>query len=339
MAMACIRGTYMDQIDGFMELLQKLLAGDVNGACMDMLAGVKAALLSSISENQEYLIALLSVAVLAAFFTNLTSAFGGGLLGEQGFYVSFVLIFTLAIKAFGVFFSVAEDVVRQILEVMQLLVPTYIVSVTGAAGSITGTAAYELICLVLTCIQYGVLYIMFPLLQTFFLFQFINQLNEEQYFTRWIALIKDLIGWGLKMITVFVVGMHLLKGMITPVLDSVKVGMVQKGINAIPGGSFVAAFTGVFLGCSILIKNSIGVAGILILLGIVAVPFVQMGVMVVSYYVLAALLEPILDKRLIKAMSGMAEAATLTFRTAFTSVVLLIVSIAMIASCTNMRWS
>ncbi len=326
-------------MEEFTDILYMLLDGDVNGACMELFQDIKTVLFSGISENREHLVALLAVAVLAAFFTNLTSAFGGGLLGEQGFYVSFILIFMLSMQAFSVFFSLAEETVESLLNVMKLLVPVYVVSVTGASGSLTGATSYELICIVLTCIQYGVLYLLFPLLQTFFLFQFINQLNEEQYFSKWISFMKDLIGWSLKSITVFVVGMHLLKGMITPVLDSVKVGMVQKGINAIPGGSFVAAFTGVFIGCSILIKNCVGVAGILLLLSVVAVPYIQMAIMVVSYYVLAALLEPILDKRLMKAISGMAEAATLTFRTAFSSFVLLIVSIAMIASVTNMRWS
>lgn len=327
----------MVEIAGFDEMLNMLLGGDVNGVIEILLSGISEALFSSMAENRDYLLQILAVAVLAAFFTNLTSAFGSGLLGEQGFYVAFLMIFMLSVQAFSSFYEVGEKLVSDIVDSAKLIIPAYVIAVTGAGGSFSGAYTYELMCMVLGCIQGFILYVLFPMVQVYFLFQFINQLNKEQYFSRWMSMLKDVISWCLKTISVFVIGMHLLKGLISPMVDAVKVGSIQKGISALPGGSFVAAFTGVFLGCSVLIKNCVGVLGILVLLSIVAVPMLQMFIMVILYKLLSALLEPVIDKRLSKSLSGIHDAGVLLLRVCVTSVVILIVSIAMIAACTNSR--
>lgn len=325
----------MVELTGFDELLQMLIKGDLNGALRAVFAGISDSLFSSLTENREYLLQILMVAVLAAFFTNLTTAFDGGLLGEHGFYVSFLMIFALAVRAFSSFYEIGQGLMARVVDTVKVMLPAYVIAVTGAGGSFSGTAAYELMSMVLGCIQYFILYVLFPMVQVYFLFQFINQLNKEQYFTKWMEMLKGGVNWCLKTISVFVIGMHLLKGLISPMVDAVKVGSIQKGISALPGGSFVAAFTGVFLGCSVLIKNCVGVAGILILLGIVAVPLLKMTVLVAVYKLFSALLEPVIDKRLSKALSGIHDAGALLLRISITSVVLLIVSIALIAACTN----
>ena len=325
----------MAAIDGFDEMLKMLLQGDVNGVLMQILSGISDDLFGTMAMNREYMIQILIICVLAAFFTNLTNAFGSGLLGDQGFYVAFLIIFTLSIQAFSSFYEIGQSMVEQAVDMTNVLLPAYVISVTGACGQVSAVAAYELIYMVLGIIQNVILYIMFPLVQVVFLFQFINQMNQEQYFTKWISMISDLIGWGLKMIGIFVVGMHVLKGLISPMIDAVRVGGIQKTISALPGGSFVAAFTGVLVGCSALIKNSIGVLGMLLLVSVSAVPLIQMAVILVMYRLLSALLEPIIDKRLSKAFSGICHAGGMLIRICFTSVVIMIVSIAMIAACTG----
>ncbi len=325
----------MVAIDGFDTLLNLLLRGNVDEVLEIVFADVKSGLFDCLACNRDYILEMLAVAVLAAFFTNLTSAFTGELLGEQGFYVAFLMMFALAVQAFSSFYSIGEELVENIVEAMKLMLPAYAIAVTGCCGSCSGTAAYELIYIVLGCIEYFILYVLFPCIQIYFLFQFVNELNKEQYFTRWLSMLKDVISWSLKVISIFVVGMHLIQGLVSPMIDAVKVGSIQKGISALPGGSFVAAFTGIFLGCSALIKNCIGVVGILVLFGIAAVPFMQMLIIVFLYKLLGALLEPVIDKRLSRALAGVHASGTLLLRVCFVAVMLLIVSIAMIAACTN----
>ena len=325
----------MASIDGFDEMLRMLLHGDLNGVISHILDMISAELFASMAKNRDYVIQILVVCVLAAFFTNLTNAFGSSLLGDQGFYVAFLMIFTLSVRAFSSFYEIGETMVERAVDTTNVLLPAYMISVTGASGQMSAVAAYELLYLVLGLIQNVILYVMFPLIQVYFLFQFINQMNREQYFTKWITMLSDLISWGLKMICIFVVGMHIIKGLISPMIDAVRVGGIQKTISALPGGSFVAAFTGVLLGCSVLIKNCIGVLGMLILVSVAAVPLIQMSVILVMYKLLSALLEPVIDKRLSKAFAGICDAGTLFIRICFTSVVIVMVSITMIAACTG----
>ena len=91
----------------------------------------------------------------------------------------------------------------------------------------------------------------------------------------------------------------------------------------------------ILLGCGILIKNSVGVAALIILLGITLAPMLKVFVMQMMYRVLAAFLQPIADKRIVGAISGVGRAGELYLKLLFDSVLLFFITISMISATTS----
>ena len=69
----------------------------------------------------------------------------------------------------------------------------------------------------------------------------------------------------------------------------------------IPGiGQGASAVTKLLVGSGVLIKNTIGAAAMVILMALIAMPVLKLAVLLVMYQCVAAVMEPVCDKRLVK---------------------------------------
>ena len=144
-----------------------------------------------------------------------------------------------------------------------------------------------------------------------------------------------MLKWSLGII----IGINLIQNMILPAVDSVKSGIWQKGLSAIPGaGPVISVVTGSLLGSSVWIKNSVGAGGLIFLILICAVPVVKLLLLMLSFYLCAAFLQPISDKRLMKLLNTAGESGKLFLQVVITCVALFFITIALAAVSTNMRY-
>jgi len=127
--------------------------------------------------------------------------------------------------------------------------------------------------------------------------------------------------------------------MILPAVDSVKLGLWQKGLSAIPGaGDLISAFTGSILGASVLFKNSIGAGCLIVLVLLCAVPLIKLIVFVLSFSICSAFLQPVSDKRLMGLLHITGESGRLLIQTLISCLTLFFITIALAAVSTNMRF-
>ena len=126
--------------------------------------------------------------------------------------------------------------------------------------------------------------------------------------------------------------------MLAPAADSVAAAALQRGLGAVPGGQALNAVSGVVIGSGILIKNAIGVGGMLLIAMAVTLPIIKMSVFILSYKFIAALLQPISDKRMIQGIQGISEGGQLLMTAVLTVIVLFLLSIAIVAVSTNVTY-
>ena len=121
-----------------------------------------------------------------------------------------------------------------------------------------------------------------------------------------------------------------------PAIDSVKRSVIIKGGEAIPViGDAIGGATELVLGTAVLIKNGIGVAGMVICLIICLTPIIQMAVTSLLYQMVAAFMQPISDKRMVNCVSGLADGAKLLLQIVFSSGVLFLITIAVVSATTG----
>ena len=90
--------------------------------------------ISQWDEHKTLVFRLLLYAVLSGIFLNLTGSLYEKQLGENGFHMLYFLVVTILVSAFYGVFSVAKEVLFQVLSFMKVLVPAFSLADCGAAG-------------------------------------------------------------------------------------------------------------------------------------------------------------------------------------------------------------
>ena len=103
-----------------------------------------------------------------------------------------------------------------------------------------------------------------------------------------------------------------------------------------PGiGGSVRAVSEIIVSAGTLVKNSVGVAAMLLLFGICLFPLLKVGVMAFFYKLSAAVVEPVADKRIAETMNGVCRGSVLLAKILLTSVLLFLLTIAMVTASTS----
>lgn len=320
----------------FEELLRTILKGDLKGAFSQSLSGLRESLFSELSSGTRLMAQVLLISMSGAVFSCFSGIFAGGQISETAFYVTFLLLFSLLASSFYTSISIASDAIFNVLDFMKALTPCYFMAMSLAGSSLSAAAGCEWMLLSITAVEWMLSSLLLPLLKVYILLVLAGHLTKEELFSRMTGLIKHVIEWGLKTLTGIILGFHLLQGMVLPCADSIKNESLQRMISLIPGiGQGASTISQMVLGSGILIKNAVGVAGTAVLLILTAVPLLKLFLLMVLHHCLAAVAEPVCDKRIVSCISDMGKGHQLLLCLVVTSLFLFIVSLGIICMTSN----
>lgn len=278
---------------------------------------------------------ILLIVIVAAVFTNFSNVFQNKQISEISFYVLYLLLITIGLNSFRILIVSASENLERLIGFMKVLGPVYFLAVAFAAGSSTSILFYNLVLLLIYLVELVILNFLIPFVQVYIVVKVMNNLSEEDYLSKFAELCETVIAWTLKTLLAGVTGVNIIQGLLSPAIDSLKRSVVGRSVEAIPVvGDAIGGVTEVMLGTAILIKNGIGVAGALVCIGICLVPIIQMAVVTLLYKLIAAMIQPVSDKRIVGCISSIADGSQMLLRIIFTTGVLFLLTIAVVTATT-----
>lgn len=286
--------------------------------------------------SKQGIIHIILLVIIGAIFSNFSSVFKNTQVAEISFSMLYMLMIAICLNNFRILVDSVTANVGQIMNFMQILSPLYALAVAIATGSGTSIAFYQLILIVIYLCEVLIQNFLLPLTQIYLIVRVLGELSPEIPLTKFAGFIETIVSWSLKVLIAGIVGINVIQGLLNPAIDSVKRSVVVKGGEAIPMiGDAISGSTEVVLGSAILIKNGIGVTGMLICLIVCLAPIVKMVITALLYQLIAALIQPVSDKRIVNCVSGMADGTKLLLRIICTTSVLFMITIAVVASTTG----
>lgn len=314
------------------QALERLLAGEEAFSLDFFLETVKGFLYDHFMEEREVLFQVVLLVILAALFANFTNVFSGSQAGEASFYIVYMLLLALLIHSFGELSEELSGSLEDLTAFMQALIPSYFLAVTAASGAATAMVFYEMVFGVIYLTQLLLLKAVIPGIQAYVIIQLINYLHKEDFLSKLADLLKTILEWTLRTITAVVIGMELIQNMVSPALDSLKRDALGKTAASIPGiGNVIDGATEVALGTAVLIRNCLGVMGIVVLVLLGLPPVIKLAVNSLAYKLLAALLQPVSDRRMTGCLFAMGEGCRLLLKVLLTLELLLLITIAILS--------
>ncbi len=320
-------------------VMKYLMAGNLTGLCREILNALTHALFSEVSTGSRLMGQILALGILSAIFTNFSSVFQNSQISETGFFITYLLLFTFLAMSLMESINLAANVVKDILEFMRVLMPAYFLAVAFAGGSVSAVAMYEFTLWIMTAGQWFLNTVMLPLVRVYVLLEMAGNLAKEEFLSKMTELLEQLAAWGIKTVPGLVLGFHLIQSLILPYVDSLKQGTVQKAVSMIPGiGQGAAAMTQLLVGSGVLIKNTIGMAAVIILMILITMPVIKLLILLLLYQCVAAVMEPVCDKRLVNCVSAAAKGQKMMLQVVTAAALILVITIAIVCAGTNVTY-
>lgn len=278
-------------------------------------------------------IQIILLLLLTSFFSNLSGALKNPQIGEMAFYITYLLLFLLILQEVNQCCAQMQTAMESICEFMRALLPAYHLTIAASVGVSTAAMFYQMVIGIVYLAERIILHVMLPGIRFYLLIALVNHLTKDEWLSRLTDLIWRIISWCLHSMLGLLLGMQIVQRLISPAIDSLKKTILGKTASAIPVlGDIFEGATEIVLGAALLIKNCLGAAAIFCLLLISLVPMMQLGVQAVSYQMIAALMQPVSEKRVICCVHTMGATIFMLLRVLLTVEIMFLLTIAILAS-------
>lgn len=327
---------FPDEKIEFGDVVTALMSGDAEeagGVLLDFLSDVVS---YEFRYNWHNLVYILLIAIAAAVFSNFSGAFRNRQISDISFYVLYMLLITLCLTSFQTAAQGLEERLDSVVEFMRVLCPSYFLAVAFASGSVTSVFFYNVILLLIYVVELVIIRFVLPVIHIYIMIRVLGNLTGEDFLSESAELMHKVAAWILKTLLACVIGVNVVQGLLAPAIDTLKRSALTRTAEALPWvGNAMGGAAEIFLGTAVLIKNGIGMAGAVIAVLICLGPIVQLALMALMYKVVAALVQPVSDKRITACISGVSEGYELLVRVIFTVGLLFLLTIAVVAASTS----
>lgn len=253
-----------------------------------------------------------------------------------GFLLIYSTLMILLMQSFFMVRDIALEGLSGMLLFVQTLIPTYTMSLIFTGNAVSGAVAYEIVFFFVYLIEFLMKYFLSPFIHVFVLILFLNHMFEEDKLSKLAEFIEKIIGMILKIAFATVVGLGVVQSLLTPMKDRLANNVMLSGLSSIPGvGGALGSAGEILFSCGMLIKNSIGIVGLIVLCVVSIIPVLKIGVFWIMYHLLSIFLQPVTDQRVVECVSGVARGCDLYLKIILYSMLLFFVMISMIAMATS----
>lgn len=317
----------------FSDLVLELLQGKLPSGISGLWGEVWRLLFSYLGGQKQLAVQILLIALFSAVCTNFIRVFENSQIADISFYMMYLLIGTLLIGAFAEMQALTVNTLKSLFQFVTLLLPAYVVTIVFSAGSVSALGFYELTLLSVHILQLLFIKMVLPLIQIYVVFLFFNQLTQEDLFSQASEFLKTLLEWILKTTTAILVGLQTIQCLVAPAVDTLKNSTAHRIVKALPGvGGLMDSAAETIAGSVLVIKNAVGVAGMIVVLLICLLPFLKLGLSVLLFRLLCALLQPISEKRMVDCIRSFSDGVMLLMKTMLAGLAVFLVSLAMITA-------
>lgn len=257
-------------------------------------------------------------------------------ISEISFFMVYAVLMVLLMQSFSFVKEIALDGMKQLLLFLNALIPTYAVTLAFSGNAVSGAMVYETAFMLVYLVEFLLERLLSPMIQAFVLVLFLNHLFEEDKLSKLAEFMEKIVTLILKTAFGCVVGLGVVQSMLTPVKDRLSTNTVLSGVSAMPiVGNLMGTAGEIILSCAMLIKNSVGIIGLLVLFVLAIIPVLKIGCFWVMYQLLGIILQPIADKRTTECVSAVARGSDLYLKVILYSMLLFFILISMVSAATS----
>ncbi|WP_409289206.1 stage III sporulation protein AE [Peribacillus sp. SCS-37] len=287
--------------------------------------------------NGRLLGTLVILTVLSMFLQSLQSAFEKSSVSKVAYAIVFMVLIILALNSFHVAIQYTKDTIELMISFLMALIPLLLALIAASGGAVSAAFFHPVLVFLMNTSGLLMQHVVLPLLMLSAILSIVSTLSEQYKVTQLANLLRNGSIWLIGTFMTIFLGVISVQGASTAVAD----GLTLRTAKFIAGnfipvvGRMFSDATDTVMSASVLLKNTVGLAGVVILLLICVFPALKILVVAFVYKLSAAILQPLGGGPVISCLSVISKSMIYIFAALAIVSIMFFLSITVIIAAGN----
>lgn len=337
----CAEGTdispYLNGEDIFNETVDTLMSGDIELSPVPLINKFINMFTAEARESIKIVLTLMLISVMSAVVNVLSSSFGEKTSSEAAFFACFTLMSGLSLQCFMTALDYGAEVIEKMTNFITKFSPAFMLMI-AASGAPASAASFQ-------PVMAGAVYVisllvkntLVPLMTFSAVLGVAGNISDKVQISNFCRVVRSVTKWLMAAVITLFTGISAIYGFSAPALDAMSAKAVKFAVGSLVPvvGSFLSDTLETVISGTRLMKNSVGTAGIIVLILACIIPVIKIGIIQLVLRLAAAVAEPVTDTRISKMLWEVSEAVTAVFGVVIMTAVLFLINISIIMLFTS----
>lgn len=299
--------------------------------------GIAGFLSNEVSFAIEIMIDVIIIIIINSIFKAIIENLGNSNSAQVTYFIQYLVIVTLVINTFISILDLTKESIENVVSFMTALIPLLITLMLSTGSLVTSSIVEPILLIMVNIVGNFINTFLIPLLLISMTISVVSNISEKVQIDRLAKFLKSSIVWILGILLTIFTSTLSLQGSLTSSVDGMTAKTAKAAVsNFIPVvGKVLGDTVDSVIGCGNILKNSVGIIGVIVVIGIVFIPIIKISILWISFKLTAAVCEVVADVKIVKLIDQIADGYKILLGILIAVSVMFIIGITIVIKMTN----
>lgn len=255
---------------------------------------------------------IMVVIIIHSILKSISEGLENQSIAKISYYVQYILIVTLIMNNFSQVISMVKDSVNDLIAFSNTLIPLLLTLVLTTGNIISANLLQPVLLFMVTFIGNFISNIVIPMVLASTVLGIVSKISDYMQLDKLSKFFKSSVVWILGVVLTLFVSLVSVEGSLSSSVDGITAKTAKAAVSSfVPVvGKILGDAVDTVIGCTSILKNAVGIVGVIVIIGICITPIIKLVLLMTTYYIGSAICEPIADSKIVKLLSEIGD----TFR-------------------------
>ena len=217
------------------------------------------------------------------------------------------------------------------------LIPLLLTLVLTTGNIISANLLQPVLLFMVTFIGNFISNIVIPLVLASTVLGIVSKISDYMQLDKLSKFFKSSVVWILGVVLTLFVSLVSVEGSLSSSVDGITAKTAKAAVSSfIPVvGKILGDAVDTVIGCTSILKNAVGIVGVIVIIGICITPIIKLVLLMTTYYIGSAICEPIADSKIVKLLSEIGDTFRVLLAILCSLAVMLIIGTTLVMKISN----
>ena len=297
---------------GFMTKVESLINGEYTSS-ENFFTSILSLLWDGLLSFLPIIASIIAISILGGMVGNLKPSTNGKSIGNIVHFVTYGVVIVFLGTTLVEMIALTTKTLTNLKSTMDAIFPILLTLLTAVGGTVSVSLYQPAIAMLGNVFISLITYFLLPLFIFSIIFSIVGNLSNNVKLDKFVAFLQGTFKWSIGLIFTLFLGFMTIQGISAGAVDGLSIRTAKYTIKSyVPiVGGYVSDGLSIIMASSMLIKNAVGTAGLLLVLFMAISPVINLILFMLSLKFMAGIIEPIGDKKVANFVSDISKSMSM----------------------------